>query len=115
MDRLPTGKTNMVKLRATKDSAIEFDAEVPELTPARLKKMGRPVVRMRGQRGPQKTPTKVQISLRIDRDVLEAYKATGEGYLSRMNSALRTTLQTGLIRKPKATIPDATKRAGLRS
>lgn len=101
----------MAKLRAMKDSAIEFDDEVPELTPSRLKKMGRPVVRLRGQRGPQKTPTKILISLRIDRDVLEAYKATGDGYLSRMNSALRTTLQAGVAGKSKVSISAATKRS----
>lgn len=105
----------MAKLRAMKNSAIEFDDEVPELTPARLKKMGQPVVRMRGQRGPQKTPTKILISLRVDRDVLEAYKATGDGYLSLMNSALRTTLQARLTSKAKASISVAKKRTGQRS
>jgi uncharacterized protein (DUF4415 family) len=29
------------------------------------------------------------VSLRIDPDVLEAYKATGKGWQSRMNEALR--------------------------
>lgn len=115
MAQLPAGKTNMTKLRAMKDSSIEFDDEVPELTPARRKKMGRPVVRMRGQRGPQKTPTKIQISLRIDRDVLEAYKATGAGYLSLMNDALRKTLQTGLVSKAKASPSIAAKGTARRS
>ena len=115
MAQLPAGKTNKTKLRAMKDSSIEFDDEVPELTPARLKKMGRPVVRMRGQRGPQKTPTKILISLRIDRDVLEAYKATGAGYLSLMNNALRTTLQSGLAGKATGSMPVEAKRAGRRS
>jgi uncharacterized protein (DUF4415 family) len=93
IDNLPVGKTDVAGLRAMKDNAIQFDDEVPELTPKMLKKMGKPVVRLRGQRGPQKAPTKIQISLRVDRDVLEAYKATGEGYLSLMNKALRETLK----------------------
>jgi uncharacterized protein (DUF4415 family) len=46
-------------------------------------------VRRRGQRGPQKEPKKVPVSLRIDQDVLEAYVATGKGYQVRMNEALR--------------------------
>ncbi|MGH7814966.1 MAG: BrnA antitoxin family protein [Candidatus Binataceae bacterium] len=46
-------------------------------------------VRRRGQRGPQKRPKKVPISIRIDRDVLAAYCATGRGYQARMNQALR--------------------------
>ena len=103
VNKLPPGKTDIAKVRALKSSAIQFDDEAPELTPTMLKKLGKPVVRLRGQRGPQKTPTKIQISLRVDRDVLEAYKATGEGYLTLMNSALRASLQT------------TSKRAGQRS
>ena len=45
--------------------------------------------RKRGQRGPQKAPTKKPVTIRIDRDVLEMYKATGAGWQSRMNDALR--------------------------
>lgn len=45
--------------------------------------------RRRGQRGPQKAPKKVPISLRVDQDVLEAYTATGQGYQARMNEVLR--------------------------
>ena len=43
-----------------------------------------------GQRGPQKAPTKAFISLRIDQDVLERFKADGPGWQSRINDALRT-------------------------
>jgi BrnA antitoxin of type II toxin-antitoxin system len=39
-------------------------------------------------RGAQKTPTKLMISLRVDRDVLEAYRATGKGWQGRMNETL---------------------------
>ncbi len=45
--------------------------------------------RKRGQRGPQKSPIKKPITIRIDRDVLASYKATGPGWQSRMNEALR--------------------------
>ena len=34
-------------------------------------------------------PRKVQISLRIDADVLEAFKRQGDGYQTRINEALR--------------------------
>jgi uncharacterized protein (DUF4415 family) len=40
-------------------------------------------------RGPQKTPTKQQISLRVSRDVLERFRATGTGWQGRMDQALR--------------------------
>src|SRR5579864_8092885 len=45
--------------------------------------------RKRGQRGRQKAPTKKPITIRVDRDVLASYKATGPGWQSRMNDALR--------------------------
>jgi uncharacterized protein (DUF4415 family) len=44
--------------------------------------------RKRGQRGPQKKPVKELVSLRIDRDVVAKYKATGRGWQVRMTEAL---------------------------
>jgi hypothetical protein len=35
-------------------------------------------------------PTKEKLSLRIDEDVLRFFRATGQGYLTRMNKVLRT-------------------------
>ena len=52
------------------------------------------VKRRRGQRGPQKAPVKKAITLRIDPDILARYKATGPGWQSRMNEALRRSLET---------------------
>jgi uncharacterized protein (DUF4415 family) len=43
----------------------------------------------RKRRGKQKAPTKKAISLRLDRDVLEAYQASGDGWQSRINKDLR--------------------------
>ena len=45
--------------------------------------------RKRGERGPQKAPTKQQVTLRLDRDVVERFRATGEGWQRRINEALR--------------------------
>src|SRR5688572_15001271 len=45
--------------------------------------------RYRGQRGSQRRPTKELISLRIDRDVAAAYRATGPGWQAKANEALR--------------------------
>ena len=54
--------------------------------------------RYRGQRGPQQRPTKELISLRVDRDVVAAYRATGSGWQTRANEALRTYLtKSGLV------------------
>ncbi len=44
--------------------------------------------RKRGQRGPQKKPRKVTISLRLDSEVIDAYKAAGRGYQTRMAAIL---------------------------
>lgn len=41
------------------------------------------------RRGPQKAPTKTSVTLRLDPDVLAKFKATGRGWQSRMNEALR--------------------------
>ena len=46
-----------------------------------------------GQRGPQKEPTKDQITLRLDHDVVEHFKATGAGWQTRMNAALRAAIK----------------------
>jgi uncharacterized protein (DUF4415 family) len=40
-------------------------------------------------RGKQKSPTKAQVTLRLDRDILEHFRATGDGWQSRINAALR--------------------------
>jgi len=47
------------------------------------------VAAYRRGRGPQKRPTKKLISLRLDRDVLEHFRARGPGWQVRINSTLR--------------------------
>jgi uncharacterized protein (DUF4415 family) len=44
-------------------------------------------------RGKQKAPTKELISLRVDRDVVAAYRASGRGWQARMNDALKAALR----------------------
>ena len=44
--------------------------------------------RKRGQRGPQKKPRKVMISLRLESSIVDAYKAAGRGYQTRMAAVL---------------------------
>jgi uncharacterized protein (DUF4415 family) len=49
-----------------------------------------------GQRGPQLAPVKQQVTLRLDQDVLETFRATGAGWQGRINDALRkAALKTG--------------------
>lgn len=40
-------------------------------------------------RGPQKEPTKVAVSLRLTRKVVERFKADGPGWQTRMDKALK--------------------------
>ncbi len=49
--------------------------------------------RLRGQRGAQKTPKKAPVSIRYDREVIEAFKASGPGWQTRMNAALADWLK----------------------
>lgn len=52
------------------------------LRPALLEKLTRP-------RGPQKTPTKAAVSLRLDRDVIDHFRAKGSGWQTKINDVLR--------------------------
>jgi uncharacterized protein (DUF4415 family) len=46
-------------------------------------------------RGPQATPTKQLVSLRLDRDVIAHFKAQGAGWQTRINKALRAVMAGG--------------------
>jgi uncharacterized protein (DUF4415 family) len=76
----------------------DADGEVRELTTADLAKF-RPahevlpaeVQESLGirRRGPQKTPTKVATTIRLSPEVVAYFRATGEGWQSRVDGALR--------------------------
>jgi uncharacterized protein (DUF4415 family) len=51
------------------------------------------VIHRPGIRGPQKAPTKKAIAIRLSQDVIENFKATGVGWQSRIDDALRTFLK----------------------
>lgn len=46
-------------------------------------------VRLPGQRGAQKAPVKVAVTVRYSPDVLDWFKQTGDGWQTRMDEALR--------------------------
>lgn len=73
------------------------DDDNPELKPEDFARM-RPAAEVlppaamaafKRTRGPQKSPTKKQVTLRLDDDVLAHFKAQGAGWQSRINQALR--------------------------
>lgn len=65
-----------------KDRAIRPNVEHPE---ASVRHIVRGVVR----RGLEPVPAKAAISLRLDADVLNWFKAQGPGYQTRINAVLR--------------------------
>ena len=54
-----------------------------------------------GKRGPQKAPTKVATSLRLDPDLIAALKAKGPGWQTQVNDMLRAALIGKRAARPK--------------
>lgn len=90
----------MPKLTEIKGSP---DAENPEWTKERIRNAKRfsqlpdalqLILAPKKGRGPQKAPTKQPVSLRVSQDVLEALKATGSGWQTRADEALREAFIT---------------------
>ena len=77
-----TSKSDWPRVRAMKDQDIVAGREHPE---ASVRHIVRGVVR----RGLKPVPAKAAISLRLDADVLEWFKAQGPGYQTRINAVLR--------------------------
>jgi uncharacterized protein (DUF4415 family) len=63
--------------------------------PAWTEAMLGPAVVRRG-RGPQRAPTKVSTTIRLDADVLAFFRATGRGYQTQINEELRKVVKRGL-------------------
>lgn len=85
----------------TKTPLIDADGEVRELTADDLKrfKPTRDVLPLALQktlkiRGAQKAPTKVSTTIRLSPDVLAAFKSEGNGWQTRIDTALKDWLRT---------------------
>ena len=77
-----SSRTDWERVRAMTDAEIQITPEHPETD---VRHIVRGIVR----RGLQPVPSKTSISLRIDADVLEWFKAQGSGYQTRINAVLR--------------------------
>lgn len=85
---------------ASRKPLIDADGEVRELTAEDMAKF-KPAAealpasfrKKLGVRGPQKTPTKERITIRLSREVVEQFRASGEGWQTRVDAALREWLQ----------------------
>ncbi|MDJ0619639.1 MAG: BrnA antitoxin family protein [Calothrix sp. MO_192.B10] len=78
-------QTDWQRLDAMSDEDIDL-SDCPEITPEMFAKA---VVR----RGLPPTKNKAQVTLRIDRDVLEWFKSQGRGYQTQINALLRAYME----------------------
>jgi uncharacterized protein (DUF4415 family) len=81
MKKPASSKTNLKKLKAMKDSEINFD-DIPELDEAFFKNAQ---IRL---------PEKQSVTIRLDTDVLDWFKQQGKGYQTRINKLLRSYMET---------------------
>ncbi len=90
----------LAEVEARVQASIANDPDNPELTHDEIASL-RPtrevlapalhaaLTRRPGQRGPGKPLAKIAVTLRLDDDVVEAFKADGAGWQTRMNEAVR--------------------------
>lgn len=81
-----TSLTDWERLDLTQDAEIDL-SDCPEVTPEQFAKG---VVR-RG--GLTSKPNKEQVTLRIDKDVLDWFKAQGKGYQTKINALLKAYVE----------------------
>lgn len=74
-----------ITLKAPK--SVSATAADPDNPPWSGGMLGPPILRQ--GRGPQRAPTKVLTSVRLDADVLAYFRAMGRGYQTRINEVLR--------------------------
>lgn len=79
---------------------IDAEGEVREVTAADLKSfhharsaLPEALRQKLGVRGPQKAPTKERITIRLSPEVVERFRATGEGWHTRLDAALKDWLK----------------------
>lgn len=86
---------------ASTKKLIDARGEVREILSADLRKF-RPAAQglpaglqaKLGVRGPQVAPTKERITIRLSPDVVETFRATGAGWQTRVDAALKDWLKT---------------------
>jgi uncharacterized protein (DUF4415 family) len=88
----PSG-TNLAKLKKRSDSEIDvtdtpYNAHSAQDVSRFWENATAKPPRLRGQRGPQRRPTKQMVSMRLDRLVVEHFKADGPHWQTRVNNTL---------------------------
>ena len=92
-------KDVLKRLRDAAKYPITYDEEAPELSDQQLAEFHR--VKSSLYANPELfKPRKQQITLKLDADVIAAFKATGKGYQTRINALLRECAEAhGLLVK----------------
>jgi len=88
MSKKPTSDTlgnDLERLRRMRDEDIDV-SDIPEISPEQF---AHSVV----ARGLKPVERKQQVTLRLDADVLEWFRAQGKGYQSRINALLRAYMK----------------------
>lgn len=87
----------LARIKEAAKYPVTFDEDCPALTDQELRE-SKPANPALHANPAYSKPKKKQITLKIDADVLEAYRETGKGYQTRMNDALRNpTIAAGLL------------------
>jgi uncharacterized protein (DUF4415 family) len=79
-------RTDLRRVRQLTDANMVRDGDAPEWTPEMF-------ARAVARKGLKPVPRKALLSLRIDADVIDWFKAQGVGYQSRMNALLRAYME----------------------
>ena len=88
----PMELTDEQDAEITAAAAAASDPDARELTDeelAGLRPLAEVYPELIRRRGPQKAPTKMQVSIRLDRDVVDRFRRDGPGWQARMNQVLR--------------------------
>ena len=89
--------TDLARLMAMRDEDIAYDDDNPITTAAdwegAVMKIGDKVIGVVRGRGKQKKPTKIPTTLRLSPEVMAYFKATGEGWQTRVDAVLREYIQ----------------------
>lgn len=86
-----------VQREAADDAPVPYDPEDGPYDPNNDEAVdqywNKATIRYRGQRGPQKSLTKEMISIRLSREVLDYFRATGEGWQTRVDDTLKKAIR----------------------
>lgn len=85
-------KVTIERLEEIKNFPISYDEDSPKLSPEQISRL-KPAYKKYWNI----SPVKKTISIKIDADILEAFKSTGRGYQTKINQILREAVNAGKI------------------